>query len=179
MLILKAKQAGYPEKPPQNPLPPRLRDILHCEPELCVLAHGHPREQRVLLEDNPALRARLLDTGAIQRDYSLVQLRESGNHIQDRGLSTARRAYDRNKLARLNGKTDAVNCDERRSVNLLEVKSSVLDFYAPRLNGGIHHFPLRVAKANQGIDIDPTRRIKPLQIHPSSPIVTIPTTISG
>ena len=78
------------------------RDLAHAQPVLDVLAHGHVREQRVVLEDRvdvACVRRTGRDVGARQLDASAVGLLEARDQPQRRRLARARGAEQREELA--------------------------------------------------------------------------------
>ena len=88
------------------------RDALHLEAVADVLADRHVREERVVLEDGvDVARVRRLpgDVLAAERDPARVGLLEAGDHAQRRRLAGARRAEQREELARGDCQVDAVD----------------------------------------------------------------------
>ena len=75
---------------------------LDLQPERDVLRHGHPREQRVLLEHHAAIRARLGGhTGApVDADRARARLHEACQRVEQRRLAATRGAKQADELAR-------------------------------------------------------------------------------
>ena len=87
------------------------RDLAHLHPVFDVFAHGHVREERVVLEhrvDVAQVRRLPRHVGATQLDRAFVGKFEPGDHPQQRGLAGARRSEHREELAVGNLEVDAV-----------------------------------------------------------------------
>src|SRR5207249_10269141 len=66
-----------------------------------VLVHGHPRQQRILLEDDATLGSGLDDGRAVEDDLAGVGGEKSGDEVDERGLAGSRVADHGNELALL------------------------------------------------------------------------------
>ena len=77
-----------------DPPPLVLRDVLERRPELDVLAHAQPREQRVALEDHPAVGPRPLHRAIAELDRPRGRADEARHDVEQRRLAAAGRAHD-------------------------------------------------------------------------------------
>ena len=87
-------EAHLLEQPARDPPPLLLRQAFQLRTELDVLPHTQPREERVRLEDHPAVRARTVDLVAVEVDAARGRPHEPAHHVQQRGLATTRRSHD-------------------------------------------------------------------------------------
>jgi hypothetical protein len=107
---------GAPARARRRPLDARaLLHALDLEPVLDVLAHGHVREERVVLEHGVHVAGvgRLRGhVGAFEQDAPFVRRLEAGDQAERRRLPGARRAEHREELAGGYVELDAVDRDD-------------------------------------------------------------------
>jgi hypothetical protein len=72
-----------------------------------VVQAAQPRQQRVVLEHNGALRPGRGDLAAVADQRALAGLQQSGDQVQQRGFAAARVADQRDELAALHVEVDA------------------------------------------------------------------------
>ena len=100
------------ERLARAPAPLGPRHLLHAEPVLDVVLHGHVREERVVLEDRvdvARVGRQLRDVLAAELDAALVRLLEARDHAQRRRLAGAGRAEHGEELAAPDLQVDAVD----------------------------------------------------------------------
>ena len=76
---------------------PVREDLIHGEAD--VFEHRQPRQQRVVLEDDAAIRSGLGDLQIVQRERAGVGLEQSGDERDERRLARAGVADDGDELA--------------------------------------------------------------------------------
>ena len=79
-----------------------LRDLAELQAVLDILTHRQMRENRIALEhhaDVALVRRDVVDDLVVEADLAALDGVESGNHAQERRLSTARRPQERKKFA--------------------------------------------------------------------------------
>ena len=92
-----------------------LGDLAHDQPVRDVVADGHVREERVVLEDRVDVaveRRDRGDVGAVEQDPAGGRQLEAGDHAQGRRLARARRPEHREELAVADVEVDAVDRDD-------------------------------------------------------------------
>ena len=104
----------------------------HTQPECDVFKNAHMSEQRVMLEYKPHLA--FLHTGVggvfvVEKDAPAVGLLQTGDHAQQRCLTRARRAQQRDQFAGLDFQADAIERIERP-----ETLGYIEDLYGHSLN---------------------------------------------
>ena len=90
----------------------RSRHLLHAQPVLDVLLHGHVREEGVVLKDRvdvARVRGKSRHVFAAELDRAFVRPLEPGDHAQRRRLARARRAEHREELAATDLEIDPVD----------------------------------------------------------------------
>ncbi len=100
---------------PRVPLGPRLRaaeDLVHRQRH--VLVDGEPGQERMILEDDGAVRARTVDLLVVEKHGAVRHLGEPRDDVQEGGLAAARVADDRHILARLDRQVDVAEHVGRR-----------------------------------------------------------------
>src|SRR5262249_21215914 len=145
-------------------------DPAHLEPELHVLLHGLPREQRVLLEDHAAVGPGAGDGLAIHHEPARRRADEPRDRVEHRRLAAPRGAQERDELAGLGRQVEAADRLHGPAV-APEPDGHVLDLDEPA------HASSLAVRGSQGMRRAPTRRMSRLDSMPSTPIVSMPTTI--
>ena len=95
--------------------PRRLAHLLHLQPVLHVLQHGHVRKQGVVLEhgvDIAIERCQPGDIATLQEDGACRRALEAGDHSQHGGLAAAGRAEQREELAFADAEIDRIDRDD-------------------------------------------------------------------
>jgi len=93
----------------------RLWHLTQLQPIFYVLPHGEMREDRIALEHHSSIAlvwSKLINLLIAEEHLSLIRALKTSNHTQNSGLSAARRAKQRYKLARSNGDVSVLNCVE-------------------------------------------------------------------
>ncbi len=76
-----------------------------------VLAHRHPRHQRIILEHHTAIRPRSVDRLAIDQHFTCIGLLQTRDQRDQRGLAAAGETDDRDELAFVDAQVDVVEHD--------------------------------------------------------------------
>ena len=98
------------------PVDRRLVGVRQSQAERHVVAHGHVRIQRVVLEhhrDVPFLRGHAVDDAFADQDLAFADFLEAGDHAQQGGLAAARGADEHRELAIGDLDIDAVDYGRR------------------------------------------------------------------
>src|SRR5262249_2746131 len=77
-----------------------------------VLVDRQPRQQRVMLKDDAAIRPRRVNRHSAQHDLAGAQPDKAADGVEDRRFAAARMADDRNDLAALDRQVDVFDCGE-------------------------------------------------------------------
>lgn len=93
-----------------------LADATHLQAELDVLPHRHPGKQRILLEDDAALRAGRFDRPAAEAQAPLRGSEKPGDHVQQGALAAAGRPDDADELARSDGERGILESPGRLAI---------------------------------------------------------------
>ena len=89
-----------------------LGDAAFAQSEFNVLLDRQPGKQRIFLEHDAAVGARLEDRLAIKADIAAGCPVEAGNNVEQRRFPATARTQDREKLIVADFKIDAVECNE-------------------------------------------------------------------
>jgi hypothetical protein len=92
------------------------RQAAQLEPELDVLEHGAPRQEREVLEHEGAIRPRLDDRRPIEPQRAGRGLLQRGDQHQEARFPAAARPDDRDELAALDVQIDVFERQKARSI---------------------------------------------------------------
>src|SRR5581483_10778920 len=92
--FLEAREADFGDEVPRDLRALGRRHAADLQPELDILAHAEPGEERVRLEHHAAVTPRADHRRAVERDRAFARLDQAGNEAQQAGLAAARRADD-------------------------------------------------------------------------------------
>src|ERR1700756_1912087 len=111
----------------------------HLGPKGDIIERGHPREQRMLLENDAADRARLFHRHAVDAHLAARGPHHAADHVEERRLAAARWAQQRGELPWRDFDVDALHRDGGAAITP-ELDREVLDPYGtfPRGCGAAH-----------------------------------------
>ncbi len=168
--VLEAAQPDQVEVGARGALALDTTDAAHLQAELHVAEDGLPREERVLLEDHAAVGAGAGDARAVHDHAPSGGPHEARHRVEHGGLPAAGRPEQRHELAGLRREVEAAHRLHGMAV-AAERHREVLDVDEAA------HAPSLLVRGSHGMLRAPTTRMRALDSMPSTPMVSMPTTI--
>jgi hypothetical protein len=108
ILVLEAGEADHIDEAAGDARPLVLCDALQTQAKLDVGLRRLPGQQRILLEDHAAIRARPRDLGARDPDFAVGRPIETGDNAQERRFPAPGRPDNGHELMRPDAQRDVV-----------------------------------------------------------------------